>query len=329
MNAHTIATSFVHDHTTVVSPLTGNDNVELLDEITVADLRAVYLDLFDVDVHNELLGIDTMEFYRCRNSGLRFFHPAITGSESFYEALQRQPWYYLGEKPEYDFASGFISTNDAVLEVGCGPGEFAKKLAAKSYLGLELSSKAQEMAAVNGIQVVTEPVETHCRDYEQHYDVVCAFQVLEHIADPAEFIQSCLHCLRPGGLLIYSVPNADSFLAYSTNSVLNMPPHHVSWWTEFTFRYVASRYGMEVLQLHRERLADIHVRQYAAMLTRETLLYCLGKTKQSLINRSLLFRTVNKLSSPLSYPLAKMLEDVRLRPIGHSITAVFRKPFAS
>jgi hypothetical protein len=123
MNAHTIATSVVDDHATVVSPLIGNGNVELLDDITVADLRAVYLDLFDVDVYNKLLGSDTVKLYRCRNSGLRFLHPAIAGSESFYEALQRR-------------------------------------------------------------LTVTEPVEAHCREYEQHFDVVCAFQVLEHDSTP-------------------------------------------------------------------------------------------------------------------------------------------------
>jgi len=314
----------------VVSPLTGNGDVELLEEINVADLRALYSDSFGVDVSDEFSGVDSVGLYRCLKSGLRFFHPAVTGSESFYEALQRQSWYYLGAKPEYDFARGFVSESDDVLEVGCGRGEFAKKIAARSYLGLEFSSKAQDMAAADGIPVITRQVETHCLQYEQHYDVVCAFQVLEHVASPTAFINACIRCLRPGGLLIYSVPNADSYLAYSTNSVLNMPPHHVTWWMESAFRYVAARFGMDIREIDRERLADVHVGQYAAVLSRETLLHCLGAERQrTLINRSLYFKIVNKLSVLLSQPLARVLEDVHLLPIGHSITVVLRKPVAS
>jgi len=330
VNARIAVSSAVNRNNPVVSPLTGHGNVELLDEINVTDLRALYSDSFGVDVSDEFSGVDTIGLYQCLKSGLRFFHPAITGSESFYEALQRQSWYYLEAKPEYDFARGFISESDGVLEVGCGRGQFAKKITAKTYLGLEFSSKAQDMAAADGIRVVIQPVETHCLQYEQHYDVVCAFQVLEHVAKPTAFIDACIRCLKPGGLLIYSVPNADSYLAYSTNSVLNMPPHHVTWWIESAFRYVASHFGMDIREIDRERLADVHVSQYAAVLSRETLLHCLGTKKQKrLINRSLYFKIVNKLAVLLSQPLAKVLDDVQLLPIGHSITVVLRKPVAS
>src|SRR5262249_52685274 len=149
-----------------------------------------------------------------------------------------------------------ISGGDEVLEVGCGRGKFAQKIATASYLGLELSREAQEMAAADGIRVILEPVETHCLQSEQRYDVVCAFQVLEHVANPVAFIDACIRCLKVGGLLIYSVPNVDSYLAYCTNVVLGMPPHHVTWWIEPTLKYAAQRFGMDVLVIERERLAD-------------------------------------------------------------------------
>jgi len=203
--------STIQHRRSVISPLTENDEVELLEEIDVSDLKAVWFRSFAVDVSKEFSGIRTLGFYRCLNSGLRFFHPAIVGSESFYEALQQQSWYYLKEKAEYEFALGFISQRDNVLEIGCGRGEFAKKIAAKSYLGLELSSKAQKMAAADGIRVLIQPVETHRLQCQQRYDVVCAFQVLEHVANPTAFIEACTCCLKSGGLLILSVPNLDSY----------------------------------------------------------------------------------------------------------------------
>jgi len=330
LNASTDADSTIQQRRAVVSPLNGNDEVELLEEIDVSDLKAVWFDSFAVDVSDEFSGIDTVGFYRCLNSGLRFFHPAIVGSESFYETLQHQPWYYLGEKAEYQFARGFISQRDKVLEIGCGRGEFAKKIAAKSYLGLELSSNAQKMAAADGISVIIQPVETHCLQCEQRYDVVCAFQVLEHVANPTAFIEACISCLRSGGLLILSVPNLDSYWTHSTNAVLGMPPHHVTWWIESALKHVASRFGMDIVATERERLADIHVGGYATVLVREALQRRLRlKKERKLINNSLYFKLLNKLAVNLSGSLAEfLLQDVHLRPVGHSITVVLRKPVA-
>jgi SAM-dependent methyltransferase len=318
--------SIVPDYHSVLSPLTGSADVELLDEVNVVDLKAMWFDTFGVDVADEFSGVDALGLYRCPESGLQFFHPPIVGSESFYEALQRLPWYYLEEKPEYEFARGFISRGYDVLEVGCGRGEFAKKIVARSYVGLELSRKAQEMAAAAGIRVIIEPVETHCSLREQRYDVVCAFQVLEHVANPLVFIESCIRCLKSGGLLIYSVPNADSYIAY-VNSVLGMPPHHVTSWVEPALKYVASRFGMDIVAMDRERLADVHVADCAAVLTRELLVRCLGAKKpRRLIDGSRYFKILNKLAIHCSRPLAKvLLEADRLRPIGHSITVVLRK----
>jgi SAM-dependent methyltransferase len=322
------ASSNINRHNRVVSPLTGDRDVELLESIEVADLRALYSNYFGVEVSKEFSGVESIGLYRCLKSGLGFFHPAVTGSESFYEILQRQPWYYLESKAEYDFARGFISHADSVLEVGCGRGEFAKKIVAKRYVGLELSRRARELAAADGIPVITQPVEKHSLEHEQHYEVVCAFQVLEHVTNPTAFIGACNRCLKPGGLLIYSVPNADTYLLYDTNCVLNMPPHHNTWWREATFRYIASSFGMDIHAVEHERLADIHVGQYATILTREVLLRWLGmKKRRRIVNRSLSFKVMNRLAILLSKPFAKvLLEDSHLRPIGHSLTVVLRKP---
>jgi 2-polyprenyl-3-methyl-5-hydroxy-6-metoxy-1,4-benzoquinol methylase len=316
----------------VLSPLTGERQIELLEKIKVDDLAVAWLESFKIDVSHELTGFNTIGFYRCLKSKLRFFYPARVGSDTFYEALQaRLPWYYLEEKPEYEFARNFISVKDEVLEVGCGRGEFAKKISARSYLGLELSRRAQEMAAVDGIQVVVQPAEDHCIEREQCYDVVCAFQVLEHVAEPATFIKACLRCLKAGGLLVYSVPNADSYLAYCTNVVLGMPPHHLTWWVEASFRYIASVFGLEIVAVECERLAEMHVRSYAIVLAREALIHYFDAGRQRrLIDHSFYFKILNKLAFYLSRPIAEvLLKDPRLRPAGHSITVVLRKPLRS
>lgn len=313
--------------TGVASPITRRGDLELQEEIRVADIVSAYRRYLSIDVSEEFRESPIVSLYRCRESGLRFFYPVVAGSEAFYEKLQRNPWYYLETKPEYDFARQFIADHECVLEVGCGSGNFGRTLRGKNYLGLEFSEKAQRMASANGLRVLKASVEEFSLTHEESYDVVCAFQVLEHVPDAGAFIDACIACLRPGGLLIYSVPNLDSYLARVGNGVLNMPPHHTAWWTESVFRRVAALYRLEIVEIHFERLADMHVPEYAALLARETLLSMLGGAngKRRLIDLSLRARILNRAANYVSKPLRTVLADVNLRPVGHSITAVLRK----
>jgi len=87
---------------------------------------------------------------------------------------------------------------------------------------------------------------------------------------------------------------------------------------------------MDVVAMERERLANVHVGGYAAVLVREALLRRLRvKNERKLIDNSLCFKVLNKLAVNLSRSLAEfLLEDVHLRPVGQSITMVLHKPVA-
>lgn len=39
------------------------------------------------------------------------------------------------------------------------------------------------------------------------FDSVCALEILEHVTDPQEFINSCFKLVKPGGLLFFSTIN--------------------------------------------------------------------------------------------------------------------------
>ena len=98
-----------------------------------------------------------------------------------------------------------------VLEVGCGQGGFAARLAQRyAYVGVEPDaascSVAQQRLALagghgevrHGDLSVVAPGET--------FDLVCAFEVIEHISDDAAAIRSWADRLRPGGSVLLSTP---------------------------------------------------------------------------------------------------------------------------
>lgn len=306
-------------------PLCDSGSVASIESVKVSELAELYSQMLGRSVIEEFSGHKELGFFLCRGCDLRFFHPAVTGSEGFYESLQRFDWYYLEDKDEYEFARRYVPENSRVLEIGCGKGAFAKKIDTGNYTGLEFSSKAREMGESAGIRILNETVQAHAVKNAGRYDVVCSFQVLEHIAGVNGFLRSSIECLAPGGRYIISVPSADSFISLSANSILNLPPHHVTHWSDKSLRSIASIFGLELTELCHEGLADIHSRWYSLTMAQQTL-NAVFRKKIKLIDPSF--------SNKVLTTLADILIDLRIigklkkgpLPRGHSVTAVYRKP---
>ncbi|MGB5082551.1 MAG: class I SAM-dependent methyltransferase [Burkholderiales bacterium] len=310
----------------VLCPLSLSPEVVLLETVRSSDLNRLYQRTIGVDISGETAGFGEIGFYHCPASDLRFFHPMPAGSEKFYEDLQKIDWYYDNEKQEHGFASRWIAETSNVLEIGCGTGRFAQKITSPRYVGLELSRKAKEAAAVDGIPVLTESIEEHAAAHPGLYDVVCAFQVLEHIVGIRSFIRSSLECLKPGGLLIYSVPSAESYMTVARNVALNLPPHHASWWTDRCLRNIAELFGIQLVEIRHDRLPDTEKRWYSQVLILEALKSAVGyRCRSILIDRSPVHRLLSNTAALAARFLEKGFAQGNLLPYGYSETAIYRK----
>jgi SAM-dependent methyltransferase/glycosyltransferase involved in cell wall biosynthesis len=96
-----------------------------------------------------------------------------------------------------------------VLEIGCGQGAFGARLAQRyRYLGVEPDQASWAVArrrvgAVGRGEVRNVPVDALG---EERFDLVCAFEVLEHLEDDTAALKDWAARLRPGGWLMLSVP---------------------------------------------------------------------------------------------------------------------------
>jgi hypothetical protein len=121
---------------------------------------------------------------------------------------------------------------------------------------------------------------------------------------------------------MFGVPNTDGYLGVQPDEILNMPPHHITWWAESVFWYVASQFGLEVVAIEAERLNNRDT--YFDIVALRVLMRCLKVRRRFLFDgpRYVATKWVAKRIRKL---VAVALRDVQLLPVGHTLLAVLRK----
>jgi SAM-dependent methyltransferase len=99
---------------------------------------------------------------------------------------------------------------ESVLEVGAGEGALGVRLARRyRYVGLELDPQAFATARARfaraGLESAVEG-DVDALTPEATFDLVCAFEVLEHCEDDVAELRRWAECVRPQGWLLLSVP---------------------------------------------------------------------------------------------------------------------------
>jgi SAM-dependent methyltransferase len=239
-----------------VSPVTGDDNVRVVDTYSTKDIISLYRQQEKVDVSRYFAGVETLYLLECGATLYRFYFPFETaGGEEFYRELERKVEdrgleYDRDWDEDHRYGFDQISENDSVLEIGCNSGKFLKRVMNKTnkVLGLDFNPSAIANAAARGVNAVDQSIEEHADSHPETYDVVCAFQVLEHLNRPGQVMASVKKALRPGGKLVVSVPNNEPyFQRFNKYEVMNMPPHHVGLWNLASLKRFAEHFGMTVI----------------------------------------------------------------------------------
>lgn len=140
------------------------------------------------------------------------WHQAVHGGESGLH-LDLKQWHddALSLAPEI--------AGKAVLEVGCGAGDFAFALELQGGLvtALDFSATAIEVArrkaSERGSQVVFQQADACSLPFpDEGFDVVFSCECLEHLPDPAGAVREMARVLKPGGALILTTENYSNAL---------------------------------------------------------------------------------------------------------------------
>jgi SAM-dependent methyltransferase len=192
------------------------------------------------------------------------------------------------------------------LDVGASNGSFVALAAAAGMAaeGIELNATAVAQARARGLAVHRTRAETFAPP--QRYAAVTAFDVIEHLLDPGDFVRRVATWLEPAGALALTVPNVASLAArlLGRRWFYYVPPEHVHYFTPATITRLLEDNGF----------GDVRVRAFRKPLTVEYSLAALGAFYPRLVpvtealSRNLpgRLRTVG-----LSLPLGEMLVTAR------------------
>lgn len=228
-------------------PITGLPANRRIQPISARLISGLWQGAFGVGTDRQLGDIEHFGLWESP-CGLVFFEPMLAGDDAFYLDLYRRgDFHRLLSAPglargEFKRVAELVRPGEKVLDAGCGEGGLARLLPDAAYTGLEPNFAA----AAGGPDIRNETVAEHAVSHPGEYDIVCAFHVIEHIADPLGFARDLTQCIRPGGRLCIAVPGRASPITDIPNFVLNAPPHHLSWWDEGALRALADRLDLAV-----------------------------------------------------------------------------------
>jgi SAM-dependent methyltransferase len=212
----------------------------------------------------------TRAFFHCSSCDVRYLYPGLTAEEErrFYASeFAAFMAGRAGGAAGWDKAEAHVRANEptrlrrmaylgpylrqrlTLLEIGCSSGFMLFPLIADGHtcIGVEPSGAFGEYLRSQGLSVYPSLEELRVTSGGQRFDLVMHFFVLEHIRQPRAFLEQQLALLKPGGTLVFEVPNAADPL-YSVYDIAAFERFYWSiahpwYFSEASLRYLLEQLG--------------------------------------------------------------------------------------
>jgi 2-polyprenyl-3-methyl-5-hydroxy-6-metoxy-1,4-benzoquinol methylase len=174
---------------------------------------------------------ESAEYESEQIGALKSLHPQAIVEHPTYRSFFRQVHHVPGAR---------------LLDVGCGVGRFGHGAYARGWdvTGIDLSARAIESGrpfAPFPLRVASiEELESQ----GERFDVVTAFEVLEHLTSPVEFLSAVQRVVSTGGQVFCTVPNWNSSLVRNSTRPDWLPPIHLLFFSPASLQTVAERSGL-------------------------------------------------------------------------------------
>ena len=189
-------------------------------------------------------------FFHCGTCDVRYQYPGLTPEEEarFYAAEfegfmatragSKGGWLKAEEHVSANrptqlrrlkYLASYLESPLDVLEVGCSSGFMLYPLKEDGHrcIGIEPSGVFSEFVKSRGVPTYQSLDQLRQHAPKVRFDLILHFFVLEHIANPSAFINELLSLLRPGGRIVFEIPN----VADALYSVYDIPAFERFYWS--------------------------------------------------------------------------------------------------
>jgi 2-polyprenyl-3-methyl-5-hydroxy-6-metoxy-1,4-benzoquinol methylase len=137
----------------------------------------------------------------------------------------------------------------ALCDVGSGDGLFLELAAERGWegVGIELNPPAVRRARSRGLDVIEGPVEDLAHLPQEHFDLVTAWDAIEHTPEPRRFARRLAQLVTPGGVVAVSTLNRRSAVAAVFRSRWSMvAADHFTLWDRGSLGRLLESVGLSV-----------------------------------------------------------------------------------
>ena len=167
-------------------------------------------------------------------------------------------------KWEHDIAILHIHGSKKGLDICRDAGVFIGRVLEVKEITFERCEQNSAVVAAacgKGLQVYLERSENLALNLPCLYDVVCAFQLFEHVSRHSESLKVASKLLCLGGKFLLRPLNARSFLRYQFNH-LHLSPLHLTRWNDKLLTRLQRWFPLRHVRIAYEPLAHYHTEGY-------------------------------------------------------------------
>ena len=155
-------------------------------------------------------------------------------------SIVTNPVYIIRSGLQKSILSLAPSIRGDVMDFGCGSKPYAPLFTGASrYVGVDIETSGHDHKT-SKVDVFYDGRTLPFPD--EHFDAVVSFEVFEHVFNLDEVLKEILRVLKPGGLLLVSIP-----FAWDEHEA----PYDFARYTSFGFRHVLNKAGLEVIELQK------------------------------------------------------------------------------
>lgn len=133
--------------------------------------------------------------------------------QSDYKGIPEMAAYRL-HSDIFEMLKPYLKGELHILDFGCGQGAFSQRLV---DLGMVVDACdiniSQLKANVHRRIELDLNSEIPADKFPYKYDIVLAFEIIEHLHNPWKYIGDCLKLLKMGGIIVLTTPNVSNFIS--------------------------------------------------------------------------------------------------------------------